>query len=383
MKSYLFYIPFLLLFSVGSSYSGWWLLNRELPIDPIVTSPFDEINVRVNQKVVAKIDKYFNRRHKWGNFNGTVLYADHGEVVYKKAFGYRDMKTKEPLETSDPFQLASVSKPITAIAVMLLLEEGLIELDDPIQKYLPQVPYEGVTIRQMLTHKSGMPNYMYFSDKLWPNRRTPISNNDVLCLMEQHKPMRYFRPNRKYNYSNTNYALLASLIEKVSGKTYEAYIQRNIFDRAGMKDAFVFNRNEKYDLPKPVYGYIGKRTRARNTYLNGVLGDKGIYASVDDLFKLDQALYTNELISQESQNMMYSSAHRRLWATDNYGLGWRVNTDKDNRRTVYHGGWWKGFRTYYIRELHSKKTIIVLSNSTTGGLLGTRELRALFKDQQP
>jgi len=383
LKAYLFYIPFLLLFSIGSTYSGWWLLNRELPVDPIVTNPFEGINVRVNEQVVAKIDKYFNRRHKWGNFNGTVLYADHGKVVYRKAFGYRDMKTKEPLEADDPFQLASVSKPITAIATLMLVEQGLIDIDDPIQKYLPQVPYEGVTIRQMLTHKSGMPNYMYFSDKLWPNRRTPIHNDDVLCIMELEKPQRYFRPNRKYNYSNTNYALLASLIEKISGKTYEAYIQRNIFDRASMKDAFVFNRNKEYDLPGPVYGYIGKRTRARNSYLNGVVGDKGIYASIDDLFKLDQALYTNELISQESQNMMYSSNHRRLWPTDNYGLGWRVHTDKKKQRTVYHGGWWKGFRTYYIRELYSKKTIIVLSNSTIGGLLGTRELRALFKDQRP
>lgn len=383
MKSYLLYVPFLLFFSIGSSYSGWWLLTRELPVDPIVTNPFEEVNVRVNQEVVAKIDKYFNRRHKWGKFSGTVLYADHGEVVYKKAFGYRDMKTKEPLETSDPFQLASVTKPITAIAIMMMFEQGLIQLDDPIQKYLPEVPYEGVTIRQMLTHKSGMPNYMYFSDKLWPNRRTPISNNDVLCLMDQHKPTRYLRPGRKYNYSNTNYALLASLIEKISGKSYGDYIQRNVFDRAGMKNAFVFNRNEEYDLPAPVFGYIGKRTRARNTYLNGVVGDKGIYASVDDLFNLDQALYTNELINQESQNLMYSSSHRRLWATDNYGLGWRVHTDKNNKRTVYHSGWWKGFRTYYIRELHSKKTIIVLSNSTIGGLLGTRELRTLFKDQRP
>jgi len=383
LKAYLLYIPFVLLFSVGSSYSGWWLLTRELPVELLTTKPFNEINVNVNQKVVAKIDKYFNRRYKWGNFNGTVLYADHGKVVYKKAFGYRNMKTKEPLETSDPFQLASVSKPITAIAIMLMLDQGLIELDDPIQKYLPQVPYEGVTIRHMLTHKSGMPNYMYFSDKLWPNRRTPISNNDVLCIMEQEKPQRYLKPNRKYNYSNTNYAVLASLIEEISGKSYADYIQRNIFDRVGMESAFVFNRNNDYKLPEPVYGYIGKRTKARNSYLNGVVGDKGIYASVDDLFKLDQALYTNELISQEAQNLMYSSSHRRLWSTDNYGLGWRVNTDKKNQRTVYHGGWWKGFRTYYIRELYSKKTIIVLSNSTTGGLLGTRELRALVKDQRP
>ncbi len=381
MKRLFLVIPIVLLIA-GLSYFGWLQYQKkEEIIEKITTDPFESIDVEIDQKVVKKIDRYFTRRNKIGRFNGAVLYADHGKIVYKNAFGYKNMRTKEPLKTTDAFQLASVSKPLTALGVIMLQEKGLIQYDDPIQKYLPEVPYKGVTIRHLLIHKSGVPNYMYFSDELWDNRRVPISNDDVLCLMDLYKPKSYLPANRKYNYSNTNYALLASVIEKVSGKTFEAYMQKYVFDRVGMDNAFIYNRNENHDLPKTVTGFIGKRKKAQNTYLNGVVGDKGIYASVEDLYKLDRALYTDELISQESQNLAFSPAHRRLYAHDNYGFGWRVNTDRHGQRTVYHSGWWKGFKTYFIRELYSKKTMIVLTNTTRNGNLGINELRRLFEDE--
>ncbi len=339
----------------------------------------DPTDVIVDSKVTEKIHRFFKRKNRAG-FSGAVLYADGGKVIYKNTFGYGDYRKKNRIEFDDPFQLASVSKPITALAILQLQEKGIVQFDDPVEKFIPEFPYKGINIRHLLIHKSGLPNYMYFKSKLWPNRNV-VTNDDIICMMEMHEPPIYLLPNKKYNYSNTNYGILASIIERASGLSYEDYLAQHIFEPLGMKNSFVYNKAEMPKVPSEVIGYQKHRRRtirAANINMNGVVGDKGIYSTVDDLFKLDQALYTNDLVNQNTLRLAFSPAHERLYAHDNYGLGWRVNTDHEGQRTVYHSGWWRGFRTYFIRELYSQRTIIVLSNNAYTGFLGTNELRSLF-----
>ena len=172
----------------------------------------------VATRLGTQVDSLFRHLHKKKGFNGTVLVTKYDQIIYRGAFGYADFKTKDTLSTQTVFQLASVSKQFTAVAVMMLKEQGKLNYDDSLQVYIPDFPYKGITIKQLLTHRSGLPNYTYFSDKLWPDRKVDLNNDDVLSMMAVHKPNIYYQPDRTFSYSNTGYALLASVVEKATRK---------------------------------------------------------------------------------------------------------------------------------------------------------------------
>lgn len=350
------------------------------------TTPIAEIDSAYEQLLQIKkahIDSFFTRYYKNGLFNGAVLFAEKGRIIYKNAFGYADFKNKDTLTTETPFQLASVSKPLTALAILMLKEKKWLSLEDSIQKFFPTFPYKGITIRMLLTHKSGLPNYMYFADKYWQDRKVPITNRDVLCLMETFVPDIYYIPDYHYNYSNTNYSLLASIVEKVSNMPYSKFMNTYIFTPLNMHNTLVYNTFNTKAIGNAAVGYIRRNRRAEDTYLNGVTGDKGIYSTVDDLFKLDQALYDETLIQQETLEEAFTPHHTRLYDHDNYGLGWRINTRPDCSRIVFHSGWWKGFRTHFIRILDQKQTIIVLANTDQSKNINTNHLLNLMQYPNP
>ncbi len=314
----------------------------------------------------------FENLHNRHAFSGAVLYAEKGRMVYKEAFGYADIREKKNIETSSSFQIASVSKMFTAMAALMLLEDSLVDLDTDIRAYLPEFPYEGITIRLLMNHRSGLSRYMTLAHEQWKNKTIPLTNDEMLKLFVEHKPTVYFQPDRGFHYCNTNYAILANIIERVSGSTFDKFIKDNIFTPLDMKHSFVYNMNGEKEVTAyilqgiPGYRYSGWRPiRQRNEYLNGVMGDKGIYTSVEDMFKFDQALYNGMLLNDSTLKLAFEpgspkSRRRR----DNYGFGWRIRGDREN--TAYHYGWWKGFRAFYIRDMKQQKTIIVLSNRAKG-----------------
>jgi len=321
--------------------------------------------------------RYFDKLQKSG-FNGTVLCAENGEIVFSKAYGYANLKTKDSLNMESAFQLASISKPITALAVLVLKEEGKIGIDDSVSKYIPELPYPGITIRHLLTHRSGLPNYMYFAEKDWLNKDIPLKNRDVIDLMVEHKYAPYYLPDRRYNYSNTNFALLAYIVEQVSGMKFEEFVQRKIFDPCHMANSSIYNKNTSPVNTNTVVGYPSSRYEAENSFLNGVVGDKGVYCSAYDLLNLDKALYTDIPVSLATRKEAFTPQHKDLHSNDNYGLGWRLDVSDPDNPAVYHTGWWKGFRTYFIRELGEKRTVIVLCNTVKASRFNTHDLRARF-----
>ena len=322
--------------------------------------------------------RYFKRRHEKIGFNGSVLFAEKGAIVYKNVFGFSDIKKKKKIDNNTKFQIASVSKPFTSYAIMLLKQEGKVNYDDLVQDYFPDFPYEGITIRLLMIHKSGLPEYFYFADKLWEDRNIPITNIDVLDLLIEYQPQRYYLPDKKYNYINTNYCLLAAIIEKVSGKTFEDFMQEEIFEPLEMKNTFIYRKGRPLKDKNCAIGYTRRRRIAEDSYLNGVVGDKGIYSTVEDMFKFDQALFKGDPLKKEILEEAFKPAHKRLYLHDNYGFGWRINARDSTNKIVYHTGWWKGFRSWFIRELGTKKTIIVLSNMSNQSVFGTNELIKLF-----
>jgi CubicO group peptidase (beta-lactamase class C family) len=220
---------------------------------------------------------------------------------------------------------------------------------------------------------------MYFADQYWPSRRLPITNDDVIELMIKYKPGKYYLPGKRYNYSNTNYCLLVSIIEKVSRMSFGQFMQSEVFKPLGMTNSYVLGYDEiKFNnINDFVIGYDKRGRRAEHSYLNGVLGDKGIFSTVEDLYKWDLAMYNGGLVSIATLEEAFKPAHKDLRDYDNYGFGWRINANGGDK-IVFHSGWWKGFRTYIVRRLNSQKTIIVLTNSARLNFISTRKLVSLI-----
>lgn len=376
IKNFLQYLILPVGFAIGISLAIVWSAGKIQDSPRYIERhlfPVDSIFIDLDKALINKkgkiIDSIFRRLHERGGFNGTVLYAERGRLVFKGAYGYDDFKAKKRLSTRSTFQLASVSKMFTAMSIMILKEEGLLNFDDSLTKYIPELPYPGVTIRNLLNHRSGFPDYMHFSDNYWDQSR-PLTNEDMIRIIVDNNIQRIFSPNNGFDYCNTNYALLASVVERITKKPFEVFVKENIFDPLDMDDSFIYrlNRGETIPdfVPVGVCGHLGGRGLPRvekNFYQNGIVGDKGVYSTVEDLFKWDQALYSDILVSQATIEEAFTEGSPRFreWR-DNYGFGWRLKADRP--KTVFHYGWWKGFRSYFIRDIYQEKSIIVLTNWT-------------------
>jgi CubicO group peptidase (beta-lactamase class C family) len=346
-------------------------LYVELP--EINTALFADFDSAVVAKKALELDRKFLRLKKLTGFNGAVLYAEKGRVIFKKAYGYANVRyRRDSLTTHSAFQLASVSKMFSAMAVMILKTEGKIDYDEDIRTYLPEFPYENVTCRLLMTHRSGLPRYMSLALDHWKNKRIPMDNNDMMELFVEYKPDVYFKPNHGFHYCNTNYALLANVVEAVTGKHFDEFVEEKIFKPLGMNDSFVYNMRGDSSVPlyveKGVPGYYHRGWRWRrmeNDYLNGVLGDKNVYTSVEDLYKYDRALDNFTLVPDTVLREAFKKGSPKYWRRkDNYGFGWRLKSSMDS--VAYHFGWWKGFRTFYIRDMRHQKMLVVLTNKDRG-----------------
>ena len=338
-----------------------------------VDSIFINLDKEIIKKKSASVDKVFSNLRKKVGFNGAVLYAEQGRIVYNKAWGYRDVRNRrDDLQANDIFQLSSVSKMFTAEAIMILKNEGMIDYDTDIREYIPEFPYEGITTRLLLNHRSGLSRYESLADAKWPDRKKPFLNEDMIEYYATHKPDPYFKPDGGFNYSNVNYALLASIIERTSGMSFADYMKAKIFEPLGMDNSYIYemdpNNNVSLYIEDVVQGYYMDRRRpmqAPNEYLNGVKGDKMMMSNTEDMFKfmtaVDYGLLLPDTIQDEAFKPGSPKSRKRK---DNYGFGWRIPSKYPG--CYYHYGWWKAYRSFFIRDDVNDKTIIVLTNTSKG-----------------
>lgn len=291
-------------------------------------------------------------------FNGTVLIAYEGKVLYQTAQGFTDPSGKQKLSLASTFNLASLSKPFTALAVAQLVEDGKLGFGDKVQKYL-DLPYPDITIDQLLGHRSGLPDYIELAEEHWEGEL--LTNADVLKLFREHKPALEFTPNSKYEYSNSGYALLASVVEAVSKQSFANYVQTRILDPVGMKDSFVYQPGKSKPVVKGME-WKNKQWAANDlTWMDGVVGDGGIYSSVLDLHKWQQALFKGRLVSAPTLKRMFTAGRLNNGKATEYGYGWVVESDSE---TVWHDGSWAGFRTQFSYDPTQDLLSIALNNST-------------------
>ena len=342
-------------------------------------SPHDNIaNIEPRSVVIAtRFDSLFTVAERKG-FNGNVLIGIQGTAIYKHSFGYSDLRTKIPLNIKSVFQLASVSKQFTAIAIMMLHEQGKLEYSDTVQKFIPNFPYKNITIRELLSHRSGLPNYMYFSGKYWLKKKEYLTNQIVLDMMVQYKPRPEFLPDRKYKYSNTGYAMLSLIVERISGMPFHEFMDVNIFQRLGMMNTFVYDHNNRKTIEYETKGYNKNRRKSYEDFLDGVTGDKGIFSTVEDMFLWDQALYSEQIVKQSTLDEAFTPASYDYKRDNNYGFGFRLDTLADGSRIVYHGGWWRGYNSLFVRRLDDHTTIIILCNKVNWSFGDPKDLMQII-----
>ena len=301
-------------------------------------------------------------RHR---FNGNVLLARDGEIIFSRSFGFADFRNHTPLKPNTPFQLASVSKPFTAAATLILHHEGLIDIDDRVEKHIPEFPWDNITIRHLLNHTSGIQNYMWLVERHWQEERKP-DNEDMLQLFIEHPRHLDFWPGTRFAYSNTGYGFLGLLIERVSEKSFSEFLHQKIFDPLEMHNSFVYDPNNSESMTtNRAYGF----RPWRHTHLvipdvrhDGVMGDKGIYASMYDLYTWDQAMKNGEILPEELWKKAFDYTTLRNGRQVRYGMGWRLQNFMDSH-VVHHPGRWNGFRTSMKRFVDKDATLILLNNT--------------------
>jgi CubicO group peptidase (beta-lactamase class C family) len=310
---------------------------------------------QLNERAIDELFRDFS-----GNKPGaSVMIVHDGKPVFARAYGMADVDKKVPCTTNTNFRLASVTKQFTAMGIMILAERGKLSLDDKITKFFPGFPKYGdhITVRHLLTHTSGVIDY---DDPVPPGTIVQLKDKDVLKIVEAHDGT-YFPPGSQFRYSNSGYALLALIIEKVSGQTYAQFQKANIFDPIGMKNTVAFEEGIS-TVPNRAFGYALENSTfvpRDQSLTSAVLGDGGIYSSVVDMFKWDQALYTERLISAKMLKDAYAVHSKKSdMAGSGYGYGWYV-AGPDH---VWHYGSTCGFNTMINRFPHKKTTVIVLTN---------------------
>ncbi len=329
-----------------------------------LSNPFQKLQVDWNEELSPKIDKWFEELYATTRFNGGLLVAKNGKVIYENTYGYANFKRQDTLTLNHSFQIGSISKPFTAIAIMILKERGLLDYTDKVTKHIAGFPYPEITIWQLLTHRSGLSNYNYFCDE-FTDKETIINNNNVLKLMIDTVPAPYFHPNERFDYCNTNYAILASIVEKVAKVPFVDFMKKEVFEKAGMKSTWVFVNGKQIRRPFKTTGYHYQWEEALPTYQDAVVGDKNVYTTLADLWHWNIALENNKLLKKETLEEAFQPTSFEKESNENYGYGWRLKTMIDSSKLVYHGGWWRGFNALFIKDTKNDAVVILFSNVRT------------------
>ncbi|MEJ0103194.1 MAG: serine hydrolase [Bacteroidota bacterium] len=319
------------------------------------------LSAQLNKKI-ERIDSVLTYLYQRQLFNGTVLVGEKGKVLYKKAFGISAAVNGQPLTTASAFNLASVSKQFFAMMIMMLKEQGKLQYDDAVQKYLPSFPYPDITIRQLLNHTSGLPEYFDIADRNMTLLDT-VTNESIQALLAVKKPALVFAPGEKWEYCNTNYATLASIIEKITGTASDQFFQERIAQPLKLKNTYVYDLTMKSYPPSRVFGFHyegGKPVSEDLTRFDGIVGDGSIYSTVEDLYKWDQALYTEKLVRKSTFDEAITAGKTNDGKSTGYGFAWFI--DKPGVE-ISHTGSWSGFRALIVRYLQNNQTLIILDNS--------------------
>lgn len=361
------------------------LKDAELPKDALpkmrpLVNESPKLTAAYITETKEKIDAFYNKNWPNNSMNGSFLVAKNGQIIYEKYEGLANFRDKTPIKSATPIHIASVSKVLTATAILKLVNAKRIGLDDKVTVYLKTFPYPEVTVRMLLSHRSGMRSYAYFTDrdkKVW-DRHNTLTNQDILTIMGTKKIELEQKTGTRFAYCNTNYAMLALIIEKVTKLSYRDAMSKIIFKPLGMTNTFVldFDKDKKNVAPS----YKGNRVEIGIDYLDKVYGDKNIYSTPRDLLKFDRARNSPYFLEPALLKQVYTGYSNEHPGRKNYGLGIRMINWETGKNYYFHNGWWHGFTSSYIPLKDENVTIIALSNKFTKSTYAVRKLAPIFGD---
>jgi CubicO group peptidase (beta-lactamase class C family) len=337
---------------------------EKVPVNLVVHYP-----KKATTKVRSKLDSLLKRIHKRHDFHGAVLVAKNKKIVYQNQIGTADFKKKTLLNKESVFQLASVSKQFTAAAIMLLQQRNQLKLTDTVNTYFPNFPYKDVTIKTLLNHTGGLPKYFWIAEHKWQQKKAP-SNNEMMELLTTSNVQRFFKPGRNFDYSNTGYFVLASIVEKISGISFGSFLKQNIFEPLQMTHSYVYSFENDSIRENQLDGYRLHRgwrhVKIRSTVNDAIVGDKNVYTTAEDLFKWTQGLNSGNLLSKESLALMFTKGETIYGRKVPYGFGFRIDTKEKN--SIYHYGKWNGFSTGLTTYLEDDLVVIILEHTSYNAL---------------
>jgi len=343
------------------------------------------------QTIPQHLDSLFKSLYNYNHLNGNVLVAEKGKVIYEQSFGYADIKNKLPNNVRSDFTLGSVSKTLTSTAILQLKEKGQLQLDDPLIKYFPDFPYGEITIRHLLSHTSGLPDYDLYKDEMERDANKIFTNKDILPSLKSWKEPLHFKPGDKWQYVNTNFCLLALLVEKLSGLEFQSYMRKYIFMPAQMENTYFQagpqnkgngNRTINYEYPwlfstemEPADSI--KRNHWRSYSASGFVGQGNIMTTTRDLLRFDEALYSGALLSPSTLEEAFTPSKlnngentkaENGTGKSSYGLGWFIFEDTTLGKIVWHSGGVPGGLSIFLRNISKKQTVIAFDNEFNTGL---------------
>ncbi|MBQ0151910.1 MAG: beta-lactamase family protein [Chryseobacterium sp.] len=349
-------------------------------LDKIFTP--SEVTLSNKDYIVNYIDQYYKKVWDAGDLSGGLLVAKGDQILYENYRGFAREGKQMPINKNTALHVASVSKTMTAMAMLKLVEAGKIQLSDPITQYFPGFPYPEVTVQSLLSQRSGLPKYEYFITKITPApaelSKPFITNQDVLNMIIQYKPQLARPTNTGFMYCNTNFALLALLIEKVTKTSFPQAMQEMVFTPLKMKDSYIF---QEKDIPTAAQSFytVGNKLYPLDR-LDLIYGDKNVYTTPRDLLNFSKAMYSKDFLKPELMDMVFQPYSNEKAGMNNYGLGFRMKIFDNGEKLTYHNGWWHGTNSVFGHLLKSKVTIIAIGNKYSGRVYTALALSSLFED---
>lgn len=349
-----------------------------------VFSPQDEV-LSNKDFIINYIDQYYKKVWERGDLSGGILVAKGNDILFENYRGFAREGNQNPIDKNTPLHVASVSKTLTAMAMLKLVEAGKIKLSDPLTQYFPGFPYPNVTVQTLLDQRSGLPKYEYFITKIQPAptelSKTYITNQDVLNMLVKYKPDLARETDTGFMYCNTNFALLALLIEKVTKTPFPQAMKEMVFTPLKMTNTYIFQEKDIPTASQSFY-YGGNRLYPLDR-LDLIYGDKNVYTTPRDLYAFSKAMFSKDFLKPELKAMIFEPYSNEKAGQNNYGLGFRMKIFDNGEKLTYHNGWWHGTNSVFAHLLTSKVTIVAIGNKYSGKVYSALALSGLFEDFPP
>ena len=342
----------------------------------------NDSKLKNRDSIVSVIDSYYKNVWEKGDLWGGFLVAKGDEILYEGYRGFTQDNKQSPVNDTVALHVASISKSITAMAVMKLIEAGKLELDAPLTQYFPKFPYPKVTVFTLLSQRSGLPKYEYFIEKIEPEpaelSKEYISNQDILNLLIRYKPDLARETNTGFMYCNTNYALLALLVEHATKIPFPEAMQQIVFRPLKMKHTYILQEKDMESAAKSFY-QRGPRVYPYDR-LDLIYGDKNVYTTPRDLLNFSKAMFAKNFLREDLYKMVFEPYSNERPGINNYGLGFRMKVFNENEKLTYHNGWWHGTNSVFGHLLKSNVTIIAIGNKYSSRVYTSLALSGLFEN---